>query len=243
MRWPKLGHVVATGALIAAASLIADGCAKNESMLFVRSALAVDQSGCIAKPDPSSTMLAFGTLDLAFKNNYWAALLVGNQLSPQGNRDKVRVETSRITLRGAIIGLRTPQQDPDSDPYQSYTVPATGFVDVGTGDTPGYGVMVVEALPSSVGISQSVIVGIRVFGDTLGGEYIESDELTFPVTVCTGCLVDFTHFDPVAGSCAPATEQTQVTAPCILGQDAPIDCRLCAASNSACAQPTAAPAP
>jgi len=68
-----------------------------------------------------------------------------------------------------------------------------------------------------------------LFGQTLGGQSVESNESQFPVNVCNGCLV---YFPPAADDparpgvdCAAAGEDVPV--PCVFGQDEAIDCRLC----------------
>src|SRR5262245_40786842 len=84
-----------------AAGSFAEGCADNESALFVRGVLARKAPGCEAKGDPTQLMVGVGVLDMAFAaqngGSYNAPLLVGNQMARVGNADQVRTETSRIT--------------------------------------------------------------------------------------------------------------------------------------------------
>jgi hypothetical protein len=79
----------------------------------------------------------------------------------------------------------------------------------------------------AAGASTRINVAVRVFGETLGGQEIESSELLFPIAVCNGCLISFptTAIDPTSNACnrgIPPEEK-----PCKPGQDEPVDCRLC----------------
>ena len=222
-------------ALGLAASLLGGGCAENESTVFIRGVLALAPGECVFSSDPSSMMRTGGVIDLAFRSDYTAGLLVGNQLVTRGNRDTLRTESSRIALEGAVIEVRTPT----GEMIQEYTVDGTGFVDPGDGSEPGYGVMTVQLIPAGVPLPTNRInVGIRVFGTTLGGREVESNQLTFPVSVCTGCLISYPSdaLDPGTGECRGG-EAPADPAPCVGGQDDAIDCRYCSGSNELCLRP------
>ena len=169
-------------------------------------------------------------------SEYRAALLVGNQLTERGSREQVRTETSRITIRGAVVDV----QDFKGNSLKSFSTDATGFVDPATGSTPSYGVVYVKLIPSSLNLAANtqVTVQVHVYGDTLGGRSIESNDLTFPITTCAGCLVDFPAgaFDPANPGAGCTGDPGSATAPCFFGQDDPVDCRLCT-TNPACVPP------
>lgn len=234
MRRLSVRHVL-SGAIVAGFSMLwAAGCADNNSAVFIRGVLAVQAPECAAKADPSSALQLGGVLDLAFRTNYQAALLVGNQLVAQGSRDQVRTETSRVVIKGAVVTVK----DAAGNTLKSYTVDATGFVDPASGTEPGYGVVQVELIPDSLQLSANtrVTADVQVFGDTLGGKSITSADLLFPISVCNGCLVSFpaAALDPTQpGKCVG---DTTATLPCYPGQDDPIDCRLCT-GNPACVPP------
>jgi hypothetical protein len=228
-------NLLAAGVLAASASLLSGGCADNESMLFVRAVLAWPPGQCVINPDPTSLIRLGGVLDRAFRSNYIAPLLIGNQLTVRGDRDTLRTESSRITLRGAVVEIK----DRQGNRLEHYTADGTGFVDPGDGSSPGFGLMSVELIPPSANLpdDSDVIVGVRVFGDTLGGREIESSELTFPIFVCRGCLVSYPSIavDPDTRECVGGEEPADPP-PCVVGQDDPVDCRYCSGSNAACAQ-------
>jgi hypothetical protein len=228
-------NLLAAGLLASSAALLAGGCADNESMLFVRGVLAWPPGQCIINPDPTSLVRLGGVLDRAFRSNYVAPLLIGNQLTTRGDRDTLRTESSRITLRGAVVEVN----DRQGNRLLHYTADGTGFVDPGEGSNPGFGIMSVELIPPTAVIPDNtdVIVGVRVFGDTLGGREVESSELTFPIFVCRGCLVSYPSIaiQPDTGACGGGEEPSGAP-PCVIGQDDAVDCRYCAESTTECQQ-------
>ena len=83
---------------------------------------------------------------------------------------------------------------------------------------------------------------MRVYGYTLGGDYVESDEFEFPVDICQGCLIRFApqDVDPAfkAPNCAAAQgSTTSLPIPCNPGQDDTIDCSQCVQSGIADCNP------
>jgi hypothetical protein len=211
------------------------GCADNESMLFIQGVLRPEGVDCSFNAEPSAQMQLNGVLDVSFQSGYIAALLVGNQLTRQGDRDKVRTETARITLRGAVVQVVDPGT---GDTITEYTTDGTGFADVGSGTEPGYGLMFAELVPPGVGEPGTRInVAVRVFGDTLGGDEIESNELIFPISVCSGCLISYpSEALDLQGRCnVPKPSTASDTEPvCNPGQDDPVECWDCAGANPAC---------
>jgi hypothetical protein len=229
--------LLATG-LVAAASLASAGCEDNDSALFVRSVLAVRSPQCEVLAEPNQMMLLNGVYDVAVDpNDYTAVLLVGNQLTRRASRTQVRTETSRVILHGAIVRVLAP----DGSELKSFTVDGTGAVDPASGEEPGYGLLATTLLDKATGqgqVDQQVNVGVRAFGETLGGTEIESAELFFPIFVCNGCLVSFPA-DAIDPTTDPPTCTANVDAlsaenvPCQIGQDFPVDCRACS-GNTAC---------
>jgi len=218
---------------IAALGAAAGGCADNDSALFIRSVIALDPGECEATPQPDGKFLAFGVYDVALaeSNSYFANLLVGNQLARQGDRDKVRTETSRVALRGADVEVKTVE----GATITTFATDGAGFVDPGTAAEPGYGIMAAELLPSgAVDAPNRVNVSVRVVGETLGGTEIRSNELIFPINVCNGCLISFPGdgVDALTGNCL----RTEPPGPpsCLPGQDALTDCRHCVGRNTCC---------
>jgi hypothetical protein len=228
MRRLNLRQMVFSIATLGAAT---GGCADNDSALFIRSVIKLEPGDCVATAQPEATSLAFGMYDigLAETGSYFAFLLVGNQLSRQGDRDKVRTETSRIALRGADVEVRTVE----GATITTFATDGAGFADVGSAAEPGYGIMPAELLPRAAaeGLDR-VNVSVRVVGETLGGTEIRSSELIFPINICRGCTVSFPA-DAVETMTGLCTGEPAIPPACLEGQDALTDCRSCA-QNPCC---------
>ncbi len=209
------------------------GCEEDESMLFVQGVLMASPPECKYRADESATLLAGGTLDVGFGRGYLAGLLVGNQLAAQGDKERSRTETSRISLNGAEIRLLGVSEGGEHE-LGFFSSPGTGFINPSEGADAGYGVVAVMVIPDAEMVAgevgRYVIAEIRVFGETLGGREIESNVYRFPIEVCWGCLVTFDSIDG-GGQCfvesgATGTEDP----PCRFGQDEVVSCTTCMGS-------------
>jgi hypothetical protein len=223
-------------------------CATNDSMMFIIGVYARKQGVCTPKPESESPIWASGKLDRLFADEYVAALLVGNQITTRGSREQLRTETSRISLKGAEVQLETLQGAPLADAFSSN---GTGFVDAASGTDPALTIMYASLIPPSVAANLpagSLIAKVRVFGDTLGGQEVESSELAFPIEVCDGCLVSYPADarDPAADGtdyqCKITTEASEsagaeVDLPCQLGVDLPVPCTACSGYLEECESP------
>ncbi len=184
-------------------------------------------------------------MDVAFTNEYTAALLVGSQLAPRGNKGRLVTEPNHLELHGAEVTL-TDLEGKEIEP--GFSVPGTGFVDPSNSEAPGYGVMFASLIPATVGsrletqlraagvgASKTVIADVRVFGNTLGGLSIESGSFTYPIRVCYGCSVLFPLEALMADAdgklACIASAQSVPLSVCELGQDSLLDCRLCVATH------------
>jgi hypothetical protein len=227
------------GGLLSPVALATQGCAENDTMLFVRAVLKLEPGECIAKGDANSVMLLGGVMDLHFTSTYDAALLVGNQLAKRGKKDQLRTESSRVVLKGAEVILMDDQEATIAE----FTVPGVGFVDVGTGEDPAYGVIATTLIPAGVGIVPNglYLVEVRAFGETLGGQEITSAALRFPIYTCDRCLISYplSAADPaqLPTYACTSTEEFDEPQGCRIGQDDYVDCRFCAASDPACQTP------
>jgi hypothetical protein len=224
------------------AGLLTGGCADNDSILFIQGVFLIEGPACEIRPEQGALLLAGGgTLDVELSptKRYLAPLLVGNQITRRGSRDQLRTETSRIALKGAEVHVLS---GGGATELTAFTTLADGFVDPGSGEDAGYGAIIVTLLPATRdGIDQpepgefvDTLVSVRVFGETLGGEEVESNEFRFPVTLCAGCLVGG-EVD-ANGACAPPTDDPPDYAGCFLGQDVGIACSQCL-GNPACSFP------
>ena len=234
------------------AASVLPSCATNDSMMFIIGVYARKQGSCSPKPEAGAPIWANGTLDRLFASDYNAALLIGNQITERGSREQLRTETSRVSLKGAEVQLESVKGEELAPAFSST---ATGFVDAASGTDPSIAVMYATLIPASVagGLPLGTVVAkVRVFGDTLGGEDVESSELSFPIEVCEGCLIAYTAAsrDLAAGGteyqCLVATDPSGTSAsvdlPCQLGVDLPAPCTVCSGVYEVCLRPACNPA-
>jgi len=235
-------RLMVTALLVAAGgSFLASGCADNDSSLFIAGVMA-EEGSCVFEPEADSIIRGSGTLDVAVSSTYSMPLLLGNQLIARGDAEKLRTETARIAIRGAVV---TVIQVEGNTTRENFSTNANGFVNPATGSTPGYGVAVVTAIPSKLGEAlaaelapgavQELNVAVSVYGDTLGGDEVESSTITFPVFVCNGCLIDCSTANPIGG--CTAFPEEELTVGCFPGQDALVPCQYAKNPGSVCLAP------
>jgi hypothetical protein len=220
--------------------LAAWGCTDEESGLFIQGNVAREPPACLARAEAATTLLGVGVLDVGLKLDYDASLLVGSQLTPRSDKTNLRSETMIAVVEGAEVHLYTDTGEIDT----AFTVPASGVILPDPGDEAGYGIINATLIPQTAGSRlagelapgeiRTRVAEVSVFGKTVGGLDVESAAIRYVIKVCLGCLVDF----PSAavspqGQCTLMRDQTPEL-PCRPGQDAIVDCRSCAQSNSLC---------
>jgi hypothetical protein len=239
----KLGlRAAALSAVLCGGALAVSACADNDSMLFIVGVLAAEETDCILSPQAAAVLRTAGVLDMSLRSSYTAGLLVGSQLTQRGNRDQLRTETARLAIRGAEVRLETAE----GLPVAEFTTISSGFVHPASGTDPGYGAIAAELIPAGAPLAPGTFVAhIRVFGDTLGGEEVESNEFVFPIQICNGCLVDY----PAEASeenlgagvylCRLQSDEEAIASDevCRIGQDVRVPCTACAAQSAVCRDP------
>jgi hypothetical protein len=249
MRRFSLKSLLALGIAGISATLL-PGCAENDSMMFIIGVYARKAGSCSPKAESGAPIWDGGVLDRVFASDYTAALLIGNQITERGDREQLRTETSRVSLKGAEVSLETLQGDSLEEPFSST---ATGFVDAASGTDPALSVMYASLIPPSVapGLPEGTIVAkVRVFGTTLGGQDVESSELSFPIQICDGCLVSYPAeardltADGTEYVCLQATTDSDASSstpdadlPCTIGIDLPAPCTTCSSTYAECQSP------
>lgn len=238
------GHVIAGAALAGLGVATISACAHDNSTLFIRDVLAqqlvTNGQQCLYTADPTQPYITNGVLDIDFLDAYTATFLVGNQAVPVGNPSTPNTETSRITLQGGIVRIT----DSAGNQLASYTRYAATTIDPLSGTEPSYAPIALTILDENTvaGIAGQVASGgtvrlvtyTRVYGYTLGGDYVESGDFEFPVDVCKGCLITFAPEDmdpaypePNCVAAAKNATTTSLPVPCNPGQDDTIDCSQC----------------
>lgn len=238
LRSLTIGTVLGT-----ALALLTAGCVDDKSTLFIMGVLYREPPGCTAENDPSNTFLGSGTLDVALRSSYQATLLIGNQYTPRGSKDNLRTETTRVTLQGAEVRLTQVVGNKETDLGDAFTVTGSGFAFPNKGEDPGYGLFDAEVIPSSMNpsvastdraLNETITAHIKVFGQTTGGQDIDSGEFSFPIKICYGCLVKYplkAISDSGSGPECLASVEDVPESGCRPGQDDFVDCRYCSASN------------
>jgi hypothetical protein len=248
------GHVLAAAALLAGAGAVESACVHDNSTLYIQNVLAqqlvTNGQQCLFTPDPTQPFVSGGTLDVGFRNSYEAEFLVGNQTVPQGDPSAPKTETSRITLEGGIVRITNATT---GEQLANYTTATSATVNPQSGSNPSFiatGLTIVDnatvmKLLPNLGPNSfvRVLTYTRIFGHTLGGQYVESDEFQFPIDICYGCLVNFSSqsINPnwkspncggaISGASGGSAGSGGMTlpSPCLLGQDVHVDCSQCLA--------------
>jgi hypothetical protein len=235
MRFPKQ---LSAALLLTGAGALGSGCVDNDSSFFIYGVMDINRSECVARPDASAVLLAYGQLDRLFANGYEAVILVGSHLTQRGSREKLRTETSRLNITGAhvtLYGTNGAAIEIDSA--------ATGLVNPANGTDPGLAAVFARLVRpedmDDLGPDGQIIARVKILGTTLGGQDIESDEFDFPIGLCTGCLVSYpaSALDPMTNLCDSADDTMATTtdqSACFFGQDYPFTCTYCAAYDTVC---------
>ena len=241
-----LGRVVSLLGASFIASALMPACVDNDRSIFVRAVLAPSTNrqngGCVYTDDPQQPQLFQGLLDVGVRDNYFAVVLVGNQMIPRGDPTLTRAESNRVHINGAIVRVT----EPDGTTISEFTSYATGFADPQQNNNPDYavaGITLIDAATSARlagglngrGASKLVLAQVKAFGKSLGGVDVESAEFQFPLRLCNGCTVSFEGADdparePHPNCLAPLSSGAGgggAEAPCFPGQDEVTPCQLC----------------
>lgn len=221
---------------------VSSACSDEQTGFFIQGNVRREPPDCIARAEGNTTLLGSGILDVGLRLDYDASLLVGNQLTPRGDKENLRTETMITTITGAEVQL----YDDEGAQLIEFTVPASGTISPDSSEDPGFGIINVTLIPPSVGNElageitsrgtvRTRVAQVRVFGETLGGLEVESADIMYVIRICEGCLVSYPS-DSVNsdGTCMSQGDQGGGDPPCRFGQDDAVDCRLCNSSNPFC---------
>lgn len=232
------GHTLSVTALALVAGSSVPACAHDDASLFVQAVLAppVPSGGtCTYVPNATAAVLSNGVVDAAILptgNGYGEVLLVGNTLIPQGNATIPNSETSRIEVQGAIIQVIDPASNAT---VENNSVLTAGEVDPASGSAPSYAAIGVQMMsaaavahfaPASGGGARVALVYVTLYGQTLGGQNIQSNQFQWPVNICSGCLVSVPAGSKT-GYCQGDTTALATQTFCSPGVDQSEDCQFC----------------
>jgi hypothetical protein len=250
-----LGRILAGLSFMGGAAIAFPACVHDDSSLFILDALAQPSNStssvCGYTADPTQPYVTSGVIDYVLTQGYLATFLVGNQLVPEVNNTQLMTETSFIDVQGAVVRITKS----NGDPIKSFTRLAATTIPPSTGATPGFGAVQVVILDPDTVVNDSDVISTiqpspipggsvvrfvtytKIFGKTLGGKDVESNEFEFPVDVCAGCLVNFTDGpDHPTPNCVVGTSTSTTTTaiPCQPGQDVPVPCSIACPSIPVC---------
>lgn len=242
-----LGHVVSAVAVAVGLAAVAPACAENDQSIFIRQVMLPSTNrtngACVYTADPQQPALFEGTFDVGVRDTYFAVLLVGNQMIRRGDPNNTRAEPNRVHVDGVVVRVT----EPDGAVIGEFTALGSGFADPQQNNAPGYGLLgatvidaptkdkIAAALPNALA-TKKVVLNLKPFGKSLGGEDLEGGEFQFTVNACNGCLVTFTGANDPAQQPQPNCKAaiggssggggSQVL-PCYAGQDEAVPCQLC----------------
>jgi hypothetical protein len=248
-------HFRAASVMAGVGGLLLASCAHDDSSFYVVQVVVppvpVVNQGCLYTASNGTVPGLFsGEFDIGLSQSYSPVVLLGNQLNTRSDQLNVRTETARINVRGAVVRVT----DSQGNQMSTFTSLSEGTVDPESGTTPGFGLAAITLVdPTTVnqlktdgifatrGGRRTIVSYFKVFGNTLGGTYVESAEFQHVISVCNGCLIVFPsdaelqdtasvkypHPNCLAGLPAGTAAGGTIALPCVQGQDQLVDCRLC----------------
>jgi hypothetical protein len=217
--------------------LLLAGCQRAPG-LFVIIQNQVPQAGCVIPADLGNLYRGRGVLDVSLvtdstPDGYIVFPLLENDLpAPAGGQ---LVDANRIALTGFNIDVRanieTPDatrqvlERPDNAGFVHFASLTSGSVASGGGHTASAVNAILPQLARAFGSSgdlangktAAIEVHLSARGNRVAGS-IDSDVFTYPITLCSGCLIASSPACPVSNT--PPLQGNS----CNVAQDEPVDC-------------------
>lgn len=216
----------------------------------------VNGATCSVPRTPAGDPLSHGTLDVSQTDTYALRPLYEWSGSSPVTVSHLSVTIHEDSPDGPLVG-------PSFDLYESTRL-AAGSAAAPSFEAAEYGVVpsqVGQALRSAVcridtagvtpdcpvvsvtSVPRHLVVVVQAVGASDDGCAATTATSTFPIEVCCGCLLTFPADSDVPDSTVRSGPDCDNGTPalsaavCAIGQDFPVDCRLCAHSNPAYCQP------
>ena len=229
-----------------AALLTQGGCADNNQSFYVVANGQPDNS-CLVSAQEGGPTRSSGVLDLLVGTSYNLYPLLKNVMSSSltmhgFNEADGRLEAHNVYVKKAIVDL---SYDPNIMLSDS-TAKHREITISGTVGVSGIAAITVELIDAQLvarlnsKIPQrseteprpggGIVADVQIEGVMGDGTAISSNVFSFPLRVCRGCLLDY----PLDADNPATTEldcsmqgEVEPVVPCRMGQDEPVDCRLC----------------
>ena len=191
---------------------------------------------CIGSFDTAKMLMTDGVLDIRFADTYMAFPVLSNVMNSSliESKNKISAENNHMHLVGVTLRYSVNEGDALGQQLSNF-LPATffrhtsGYLPIGSTR-----IIPVAAVPPELGQliqnsgvveplykSIEILLHMTVEAQLLDGTSIQSNEYTFPLRICNGCLLR----TPPAGNCCVLGGDFEY--PCRFGNDETIDCRAC----------------
>ena len=187
-------------------------CDASEFSIQVRGIVKVDPMSCLPL-DSDDALLSRGTIDLIMADQYSISISMRNVLQNNLDVNGVKPEDGRLTttdisIKKAIVRYLDPNEVGLGLEEEIREIPFGGLLPSASTNPTIQTLTVLESSMIEIlrlngafkGVNASgrlgpvegqltLLLGIRIQGETLDGRLVESNEITFPVEVCMGCRV------------------------------------------------------
>lgn len=240
--------ILSAALMLGVAGLFA-GCAEDIPEIRIVANQPLNEE-CLPSASQTGQFIARGVLDLFIADQYVISPLVTNTMVPNdtivfgggagggGGLTGTIWEANTVTLTRAVAEFSGPENLGVPLPR---SLPLTITGSAAPGGSVALSLQVVtsnvanllrsSALLATPGQSITILVRLKMFGETTAGNQVDSNEFVYPIEVCNGCLLDYPieAIDPAfpAPNCRLIEDVTSadVNLPCFPGQDVSVDCR------------------
>lgn len=242
MRSASITKATLVFGLLAGLALTNTNCVVNNKNTFVVLG-NVFQEGAECQLQSSTTELrTFGALDLSMAKEYQLFPVLSNRLPNQiaitGNVDTtvasndIRVKRYRISLKSSGTAV---EYSRTLEVNSNFIITAGSNITVQVLLVPPQVInelrqdAVFNGNPSEVRqVRVELSARVKFYGETLAGWGIETDWFSYSILLCRGCLSTAEDLKTADGeTCDGSPEGAQKKGGCSIGQDLPVDCRLC----------------
>lgn len=243
--WRKVYILLVTAVIIA-------GCDAQEFSIQLQGISPLDTSTCAAqKQGINSSLLSRGTVDLVLASDYSVNLslvnLLQNPLTVNNlSTDDGYINTTDINLTNAVV--RYIDIDEVGLGFEAESeVPLAGLLQSGVTDPVSQKVTIItnnmmtdlrdgglyngrnaSGRIAPIKGSYTLVVAVKLQGKTLDGKRVESNEINFPIDICTGCRVSTQGRGDLCEMPSDAESELLLSCPSSIGKDEVYaSCALC----------------